>query len=80
MNALKSTDSRPKTLFNCALMTQLFGNHKFTNDDDECVIDIDGWEVIWRLGDDWMEGMTSLDVHFSRKEMKAIICAFDDST
>ena len=54
-------------------------DHKFTNDDDECAVEIDGWEAIWRLGDDWTEGQTTLDVHFSRKEKKAIICAFDDS-
>ena len=52
---------------------------KFTNDDDECAIEIDGWEIIWRLGDAWTDGTTSLDVHFSRKEMRAVICAFDDT-
>ena len=31
-------------------------DHKFTNDDDECAVEIDGWEVIWRLGDDWTQG------------------------
>lgn len=52
---------------------------KFTNDDDECAIEIDGWEIIWRLGDAWSDGTTSLDVHFSRKEERAVICAFDDA-
>ena len=52
---------------------------KFTNDDDECALEIDGWEVIWRLGDDWTDGEVSLDVHFSRKDKRAVICAFPDS-
>ena len=40
---------------------------------------MDGWEVIWRLGDLWIPDCTTLDVYFSRKDKKALICPFDDS-
>ena len=64
-------------------------DHKFTDDDDECAFQVDGWELIWWLGDDYMKGtvltvddviQTSLDIHFSRKDRKVAICPFDDST
>ena len=65
------------------------GAHKPTDDDDECAFQVDGWELIWWLGDSYMKGtvdgvddviQTSLDIHFSRKDRKVAICPFDDST
>ena len=65
--------------------------HKFTDDDDECAFQVDGWELIWWLGDgdlynkDTVEGVadvivTSLDIYFSRLDRRVAICPFDDST
>ena len=64
-------------------------DHKFTDDDDECAFQVDGWELLWWLGDDYMKDtvdgtpdviLTSLDIYFSRKDRKVSICPFDDST
>ena len=30
-------------------------DHKFTDEDDECAFEVDGWEVIWWLGDDYIK-------------------------
>ena len=47
---------------------------KFTDDDDQCAFHVDGWELIWWLGDDYVkndDGIgTSLDIYFSRKDRK----------
>ena len=56
-----------------------YENYQYTNDDDVCAVEIDGWEVIEKLGDQWTESETTLDVYFSRKDRQAVICPFDDS-
>ena len=64
-------------------------DHKFTDDDDECAFQVDGWELIWWLGDNYTKEtvdttdnviLTTLDIYFSRKDRKVAICPFDDST
>ena len=63
-------------------------DHKFTDDDDECAFQVDGWELIWWLGDNYVKDtvdttdnviLTHFDIYFSRKDRKVAICPFDDS-
>ena len=62
-------------------------DHKFTNDDDSCAFNVDGWELIWWLGetsysmtgDDGITVNTALEVHFSRADLKIAICPVDTS-
>ena len=64
-------------------------DHKFTDDDDECAFHVDGWELIWWLGDAYTKDtvdtqddviLTSLDIYFSRKDRQVAVCPYDDST
>ena len=63
-------------------------DHKSTDDDEECAFQVDGWELIWWLGDAYMKDtvetvddviLTSLEIHFSRKDRRVAICPYDDS-
>lgn len=60
-----------------------FADYKYTNDDDNCVLRVDGWEIEWYLGpgnvsDDgatgFVEGTSIIDVWFSRQTGMAHIC------
>ena len=61
-----------------------FVDYKYTNDDDNCVLRVDGWEIEWYLGpgnvsDDsqttgFVEGTSVIDVWFSRETGMAHIC------
>lgn len=68
---------------------QTVEDYKFTDEDDECAFEVDGWELIWWLGDDYIKAdvggqtdviLTSLDIYFSRKDRKVAICPYDDMT
>lgn len=68
---------------------QTVEDYKFTNEDDECAFNVDGWELIWWLGDDYIKEdvgastdviLTSLDIYFSREDRKVAICPYDNMT